>query len=84
MPSLSLRNIPNEMHLALRARAIQNNRSMEAELRSILKEALIPKENIKLGSLLYNIVQDSEIEEDIAEIISLQRKGSFSRAVDFE
>ena len=42
MPSLSIRNIPEEVHAALRLRAAANNRGMAAEVRNMLLQTLPP------------------------------------------
>lgn len=40
MPTLTIRGVPHDAHDALRRRARLNNRSMEAEARQIIDEAL--------------------------------------------
>jgi antitoxin FitA len=40
MPTLTIRNVDRELREQLRVRAARHGRSMEAELREILKEAL--------------------------------------------
>ncbi|MGH2506835.1 MAG: FitA-like ribbon-helix-helix domain-containing protein [Ktedonobacteraceae bacterium] len=52
MASITVRNLPEETHRALRVRAAQNGRSTEAEVREILEAAVRPKERIKIGSEL--------------------------------
>lgn len=52
MAVVTVRNLPDETHRALRVRAAQNGRSTEAEIRAILEEAVRPKERIKIGSEL--------------------------------
>ena len=52
MASLTVRNLPDETHRALRIRAAQNGRSTEAEVRAILEQAVKPNERLKLGSAL--------------------------------
>lgn len=52
MASITVRNVPDETHRALRVRAAQNGRSTEAEIREILEEAVRPKERLKIGSEL--------------------------------
>jgi plasmid stability protein len=52
MAAVTVRNLPEETHKALRVRAAQNGRSTEAEIRAILEEAVRPKERIKIGSEL--------------------------------
>ena len=50
MPSVTVRNIPDETHRALKQRAAQHGRSTEAEIRHILEAAVQPKRG--LGSAL--------------------------------
>ena len=52
MAAITVRNLPDEVHRALRVRAAQNGRSTEAEIREILKEAVKPKDRLKVGSAL--------------------------------
>jgi plasmid stability protein len=69
MSSITVRNIPEETHRALRVRAAMAGRSTEAEVRAILENIARPEGRIKLGSLLAEIGQqaggaDLEIERD--------------------
>jgi plasmid stability protein len=50
MAMLTVRNLPEEVHRALRVRAAQHGRSTEAEVRVILEEAVKPEGRLKLGS----------------------------------
>ena len=52
MPSVTVRNLPEETHRALKLRAAQHGRSTEAEIREILEEAVRPKTRIKIGTEL--------------------------------
>lgn len=52
MPAVTIRNIPEETHSALKLRAAHNGRSAESEIRLILQEAVSPKSRIKIGSEL--------------------------------
>jgi antitoxin FitA len=52
MASITVRNLPDETHRALRVRAAAHGRSTEAEIRAILEDAVMPKERLKLGSAL--------------------------------
>jgi antitoxin FitA len=52
MPAVTVRNLPEETHRALKLRAAQHGRSTEAEIREILEEAIRPKERVKVGSEL--------------------------------
>jgi plasmid stability protein len=69
MASVTVRNLPDETHRALRVLAAGHGRSTEAEIRAILESAVWPKRRIKLGSLLAKIGRevggaDLEIERD--------------------
>lgn len=55
MASITVRNLPDEVHRALRAQAERHGRSAEAEVRHILENAVRPEGRIKLGSLLAEI-----------------------------
>lgn len=55
MPAMTIRNISEETHRALKARAAAHGRSAEAEVRAILEQAVLPAERIRLGSLLQEI-----------------------------
>jgi plasmid stability protein len=52
MSSVIVRNLPEETHRALKARAAKNGRSTEAEIRDILEVAVRPSSRIKVGSAL--------------------------------
>lgn len=52
MPDVSVRNLPEETHRALKLRAAAHGRSTEAEIRAILEDAVRPKSRVKIGSEL--------------------------------
>lgn len=52
MPAVTVRNLSAETHRALKSRAARHGRSIEAEIRVILEEAVSPKTRIKIGSEL--------------------------------
>jgi plasmid stability protein len=52
MPAVTIRNLSEETHRALRVRAAEHGRRTEAEIRDILEKAAGPEGRIKLGSLL--------------------------------
>lgn len=69
MASVTVRNLPDETHRALRVLAASHGRSTEAEIRVILEAAVRPDIRIKLGSLLGEIGReaggvDLDIERD--------------------
>jgi antitoxin FitA len=52
MPTIIVRNLPEETHRALKARAAAHRRSAEAEVREILDQAVRPPERLRIGSEL--------------------------------
>ena len=50
--AVTVRNIPDETHRALKMRAARHGRSAEAEIREILEEAARPAKRLKIGSEL--------------------------------
>jgi antitoxin FitA len=55
MASVTVRNLPDETHRALRVRAATHGRSTEAEIRAILETAVRPEGRVKLGTLLAEV-----------------------------
>lgn len=69
MATVTVRDLPDETHRALRVRAATHGLSTVAEIRAILESAVRPEGRIKLGSLLAEIGRevggvDLEIERD--------------------
>ena len=52
MAMLTVRNLPDDVHRALRVRAAQHGRSTEAEVREILESAVKPAARLKMGAAL--------------------------------
>ena len=59
MATVTVRNLPDEVHRALRIRAAQHGRSTEAEIREILGTAACPPERVKLGTMLSAIASEA-------------------------
>lgn len=69
MVSITVRNVPEEIHRALRVRAVQHGRSAEAEVRAILEQAVNPPQRIRIGEAIAALARDAGItDEDIAAI----------------
>ncbi|HEX5328001.1 MAG TPA: Arc family DNA-binding protein [Acetobacteraceae bacterium] len=52
MAVVTVRGLPEEVHRALRHRAVRHGRSTEAEIRHILREAVLPPKRVRIGSEL--------------------------------
>jgi plasmid stability protein len=55
MATLTIRNIPESLHKALRVRAGRHAHSMQAEVRDILEAAILQRGPLRLGLLLADI-----------------------------
>jgi plasmid stability protein len=52
MAMLTVRNLPDDVHRALRVRAAQHGHSTEAEVRDILASVVKPETRVRLGDVL--------------------------------
>ena len=52
MAMLTVRNLPDDVHRALRVQAALHGRSTEAEVREILATAVKPESRVRLGEAL--------------------------------
>jgi len=85
MANVNVRNLPDEVHRAIRIQAAHHGRSTEAEIRDILERAAKPQGRVKLGSFLAAIARDADglTDEEHALLESVRGK-SAARAVSFE
>jgi plasmid stability protein len=84
MPAVTIRNLPEETHRALRARAAAHGRSTEAEIRDILEKAAKPEGRVKLGSLLAEIGRDAGLTNEDVEALQRQRDQTPAAPMTFE
>jgi len=83
MVMLTIRNVSDEVHRALRVRAVGNGRSMEAELREILDAAVRPEGRIKLGSLLAEMGREAGLTDEEFALFAGVRDKTPARPVSF-
>ncbi|MBN3269854.1 plasmid stability protein [Bordetella bronchiseptica] len=79
MSSITVRNVPEEVHRALRVRAATHGRSTEAEIRAILENAVLPDGRVKLGTLLSHIGRGTRGMD-----LPIERNPAPARAASFE
>jgi len=63
MSSVIVRNLPEATHRALKNRAAKRGRSIEAELRQIIENAVRPPKRLKLGTELAKIGKEIGMSE---------------------
>jgi len=84
MAMLMVRNVPDEVHRALRAQAALHGRSTEAEVRNILASAVKPQARLLLGDSLANLSQEAGLSnKDFDALINAQVQTA-ARPLSFE
>jgi antitoxin FitA len=84
MPILTVRNLPEEVHRALRVRAAQHGHSMEAEVRGILESAVSPEGRVKLGSLLAGLGKRAKLTDEEFAVFEQVRSKAPAKPISFE
>ena len=79
MAMLTVRNLSDEVHRALRVRAAQRGHSMEAEVRQMLESAVSPEGRVKLGSLLADMGRQAGLTDEEADAFEHIRDKSPAR-----
>ena len=64
MAVLTVRNLPDEVHRALRVQAARHGRSTEAEVRDILEKAVKPAGRVRLGDALAKLGRELGLTDD--------------------
>lgn len=81
MWSVTIRNLPDEVHKAIRTRAVQHGHSMQDELYDILVHAVNPAARPKLGDLLESIGQKVKLTDE--ELAAFESDHSAAPATTF-
>lgn len=84
MASITVRNIPDEVHRALRVRAAQHGRSTEAEIRVILEQAARPEGRRLMGTALSAIWGGKGLTDEEAAIIESARERTPATPMSFD
>lgn len=82
MKALTIRNVPEEVHRAIRVRAALHGRTLQAELCDILASAVKPEGRMKLGDLLADIGRKVKLTDE--ELAVFDRDRSPARAASFD
>ena len=84
MASITVRNVPNDVHRAPHVLAAQHGRSAEAEIRDFLERAVKPAKRVRLGDALAALGRKVGVtDEDIAAIDQMRDK-SLAKPMKFE
>ena len=84
MAVLTIRNVPDEVHRALRVRAAMHGHSTEAEVREILESAVKPKQRVRMGDALAELSGRLGLTNDDFEVLEQVRDRAPAAPMRFE
>lgn len=84
MAMLTVRNLPDEVHRALRVRAAQHGHSTEAEVREILATAVKPETRVRVGDALAALGRSIGLTNEDLEILDRARDKIPAEPLKFE
>jgi plasmid stability protein len=84
MAILTVRNVPDDVHRALRMRAAQHGRSTEAEVREILAVAVKPEKRVRMGETLASIGYKIGLSNDDFAVFESIRDKTPAKPVSFD
>ena len=84
MAAVTIRNLSDAAHRALKARAARHNRSTEAEIRAILEATVQPEERLKLGATLAELSRRAGLTNADVEALEAVRNDRSAEPMTFE
>ena len=84
MAMLTVRNLPDDVHRALRVRAALHGRSTEAEVREILATAVKPEARVLMGEALAALGRSASLTNEDFEIFDQARDKTPAKPLEFE
>ncbi len=84
MAMLTVGNLPDDIHRALRVRAAQHGRSTEAEVREILATAVKPESRVRLGDALAELGREVGLTNEDFEVFNQVRDKTPAEPPRFE
>ena len=76
MATLTVRNLPDEVHRGLRLRAAEHGRSTEAEVRDILATAVKPPNRLRMGDALAALGREIGLENEDCQALDALRNAT--------
>ena len=84
MAMLTVRNLPDDVHRALRVRAAQHGHSTEAEVREILGMAVKPESRVRVGDALAALGRQIGLTNEDFEIFDQVKDKTPAEPLGFE
>ncbi len=84
MAMLTIRNLPDEVHRALRVQAAHHGRSTEAEVREILTVAVKPDSRVRLGDALAALSREIGLTNEDVDLLQPVKDKTPAEPLRFE
>lgn len=84
MAMLTIRNLPDDVHRALRVRAAQHGHSTEEEVRAILASAVKAEARVPMGDALAALGRDIGLTNKDSEVLTQARDTTPAERLRFE
>jgi plasmid stability protein len=84
MAILTVRNVPDDVHRALRVRAAQHGRSTEAEVREILAAVVKPEKRVRMGEALAAIGRRIGLSNEDVAVLESVRDTTPAKPLNFD
>lgn len=84
MVAVTIRNLSEEAHRALKMRAAEHNRSAEAEMRAILEAAVMPAVRLRVGTAMSDIGRKAGLTNSDIEALGQVRDSKPAEPIGFE
>lgn len=84
MATVTIRNLPDEVHRALRVRAAMHGRSTEAEIRAIIETTVRPPERLRMGTALAELGRRAGLTDEDFTVIEQVRDQTPAEPMRFE
>ncbi|WP_421566576.1 FitA-like ribbon-helix-helix domain-containing protein [Ochrobactrum sp. EDr1-4] len=84
MPAVTIRNLSEKTHRALKVRAAHHGRSAEAEMRDILDAAVRLANRTRIGSALSALSRDAGLTNADSEVLEQARDRNPAKPLSFE
>lgn len=84
MAMLTIRNLPDNVHRALRVRAAMHGQSTEAEVREILANVVKPEMRVRMGDALAELGHKIGLTNEDFEVFNQVRDKKPAKPLEFE
>jgi plasmid stability protein len=84
MGMITVRNLPDSVHRALRVLAAQHGRSTEAEVREILAAAVKPESRLRMGDALTALARQTGLTNKDVEVVQQAKDKTPAEPMRFE